>query len=169
MMTPSSGSHFTQTRGPELVLIAGSWEDGPGPVADLAVLSELKERIRTVLMDRINPAVAGRIPRAALRAEVAKLVSEIATEERVQLNKLEEATLATELSDDMVGLGPLEPFLEDEEITDILVNGPFDIYVERHGKLERPPPVFAMRSMWSISRNALPLRSAAASMRQAQW
>jgi pilus assembly protein CpaF len=137
MMTPSSGSHFTQTRGPELVLIAGSWEDGPGPVADLAVLSELKERIRTVLMDRINPAVAGRIPRAALRAEVAKLVSEIATEERVQLNKLEEATLATELSDDMVGLGPLEPFLEDEEITDILVNGPFDIYVERHGKLEK--------------------------------
>ena len=37
----------------------------------------------------------------------------------------------------MVGLGPLEPLLDDEEITDILVNGPYDVYVERHGKLEK--------------------------------
>jgi pilus assembly protein CpaF len=105
--------------------------------ANLAPLAELKERIRTVLMTRIDPTVAGRIPRAALRVEVAKLVSEIATEERVQLNKLEEMALAADLSDDMVGLGPLEPFLEDEEITDILANGPSDIYVERGGKLEK--------------------------------
>ncbi len=45
--------------------------------------------------------------------------------------------LAADLSDDMVGLGPLEPFLDDDEITDILANGPFDVYVERHGKLEK--------------------------------
>ena len=45
--------------------------------------------------------------------------------------------LAVDISDDMVGLGPLEPFLDDDEITDILANGPFDIYVERHGKLEK--------------------------------
>src|SRR5260370_10974428 len=45
--------------------------------------------------------------------------------------------LAADLSDDMVGLGPLEPFLDDEDITDILANGPFDIYVERNGKLEK--------------------------------
>ena len=45
--------------------------------------------------------------------------------------------LAADLSDDMVGLGPLEPFLDHDEITDILANGPFDIYVERNGKLEK--------------------------------
>jgi pilus assembly protein CpaF len=101
------------------------------------VLGELKERIRTVLMTRIDPSVAGRIPRARLRGEVAKLVSEIATEDRVELNKLEEAALAADLSDDMIGLGPLEPFLDDDEITDILANGPFDVYVERRGKLEK--------------------------------
>jgi len=106
-------------------------------LADLAPLNELKERIRTVLLTRIDPTVAGSIPRATLRVEIAKLVSEIATEERVQLNKLEEMALAADLSDDMVGLGPLEPFLEDDEITDILANGPLDIYVERGGKLER--------------------------------
>jgi pilus assembly protein CpaF len=107
------------------------------PIVDLSLFSELKEQIRTVLMTRIDPTVAGRIPRAALRREIAKLVSEIATENRVQLNELEETALAAELSDDMVGLGPLEPLLEDDEITDILANGPFDIYVERCGKLEK--------------------------------
>src|SRR5207247_9993907 len=72
-----------------------------------------------------------------LRGEVAQLVREIATEDREQLNKLEEATLAADLSDDMIGLGPLEPFLDDDEVTDILANGPFDVYVERRGKLEK--------------------------------
>src|SRR5271163_4577308 len=122
---------------PGLVLIPDSAAEFPAPVVDLASLSELKERIRTVLLSRIDPTVAGRMPRAMLRAEVAKLVSEIATEQHVQLNKIEETALATELTDDMVGLGPLEPFLDDEEVTDILANGPFDIYVERHGKLEK--------------------------------
>ena len=88
-------------------------------------------------MSRIDPSVAGRIPRPTLRAEVGKLVTEIATEQRIQLNELEEAALAVELTDDMVGLGPLEPFLEDDDVTDVLVNGPFDVFVERRGKLEK--------------------------------
>jgi pilus assembly protein CpaF len=98
---------------------------------------DLKERVRSVLMGRIDPVVAGRIPRRTLRAEVAILVSAIATEEKIQLNEIEESALAVELTDDMVALGPLEPLLQDDEVTDILVNGPFDIYVERHGKLEK--------------------------------
>jgi pilus assembly protein CpaF len=97
----------------------------------------LKEQIRTALMSRIDPSVAGRIARRTLRAEITKLVSEIATEQRIQLNEIEEAALATELTDDMVGLGPLEPFLEDDYVTDVLVNGPFDVFVERRGKLEK--------------------------------
>ena len=132
-MTTDPDPQITQTRRPGLVLVADTPAEGPMPAAGLTVLNELKERIRTVLMTRIDPTVAGRIPRAALRSEVAKLVSEIATEDRVQLNKLEETALAADLSDDMVGLGPLEPFLDDDEITDILANGPFDIYVERRG------------------------------------
>jgi pilus assembly protein CpaF len=88
-------------------------------------------------MSRIDPAVAGRMSRARLLSEVRLLVSAIATDEKVQLNELEEAALAAELTDDMVGLGPLEPLLQDDEVTDILVNGPFDVYVERYGKLEK--------------------------------
>src|SRR6516225_1863653 len=135
VITIQSERPTTETRRPELGLVGPAVS--PLPVADPALLDKLKERIRTVLMTKIDPSVAGRIPRARLRDEVAQLVSEIATEDRVQLNKLEEAALAADLSDDMVGLGPLETLLEDDQVTDILANGPFDIYVERRGKLEK--------------------------------
>jgi pilus assembly protein CpaF len=135
MMRTGSERPAAETRRPDLVLVGPA--ASPLRVADPALLRELKERIRAVLMTRIDPSVAGRIPRARLRGEVAELVSEIATEDRVQLNKVEETALAADLSDDMIGLGPLEPFLDDDEITDILANGPFDIYVERRGKLQK--------------------------------
>ncbi len=137
MITTSLGRRAADPRRPGLALVSDPSAEFAAPVGDLASLSELKEQIRTVLMSRIDPTVAGRIPRAALRREIAKLVSEIATEDRVQLNKLEEMALAADLSDDMVGLGPLEPLLDDDEITDILANGPFDVYVERNGRLQR--------------------------------
>ena len=108
-----------------------------GLQVDLSRLADLKERVHTKLLERINPVVAASIPRRTLRAEVGLLVSAIATEEKVQLNEAEEAALAVELTDDMVALGPLEPLLQEDEVTDILVNGAFDIYVERHGKLEK--------------------------------
>src|ERR1700739_1090194 len=127
----------TAPRRPGLVLVPNLAGEAPARGFDLALPSELRELIRTVLMSRIDPTVAGRFPRNLLRVEIAKLVSEIATEERIQLNNLEEMALAADISDDMVGLGPLEPFLDDDEITDILANGPFDIYVERHGRLEK--------------------------------
>ncbi len=134
-MMASFGRRIVEAGGRELVLVAG--KSSSGPPADLAGRSELKEQIRTALMSRIDPSVAGRIARQTLRAEIAKLVSEIATEQRVELNEIEESALANELTDDMIGLGPLEPFLEDDEITDILANGPYDVFVERRGKLER--------------------------------
>src|SRR6202045_398461 len=137
MTTTGFGRRVPAPHRPGLVLIPDGPAESPASVVNLGSLSELKERILTVLLSRIDPTVAGRIPRAALRREVAKLVNEIATEDRVQLNKLEEMALAADLSDDMVGLGPLEPLLDDEDITDILANGPVDIYVERNGKLEK--------------------------------
>ena len=135
MMSVPSRRRIIQPGRRELTLVPG--RAGSGPAADLAGRSELKEQIRVALMARIDPSVAGRIPRATLRIEVAKLVSEIASEQRVELNEVEESALAAELTDDMIGLGPLEPFLDDDEITDILANGPFDVYVERRGKLEK--------------------------------
>jgi pilus assembly protein CpaF len=135
MRSAAFGRRLVEPGSRELVVVPS--RPSPGPAADFAGRSELKEQIRTALMARIDPSAAGRIPRATLRAEVAKLVSEIATEQRVELNEIEESALATELTDDMIGLGPLEPFLEDDEVTDILANGPYSVFVERHGKLEK--------------------------------
>ncbi len=135
MRSAGFGRRIVEPSGHELVLIPG--QEAPSAPPELANRDELKEQIRTALMSRIDPSVAGRIPRPTLRAEITKLVSEIATEQRIQLNEIEEGALATELTDDMVGLGPLEPFLEDDNVTDVLVNGPFDIFVERRGKLEK--------------------------------
>jgi pilus assembly protein CpaF len=112
-------------------------ESQRGVEAVLTGRDELKARVREKLMERIDPALAARVPHRVLQAEVRILVSGIATEEKVQLNEKEEAALAIELTDDMIGLGPLEPLLQDDEVTDILVNGPYDIYVEKHGKLEK--------------------------------
>jgi pilus assembly protein CpaF len=134
MRSAGFGRRVTEPGGRKLVLVPDRRQ---GPVVDFAGREELKERIRDALMSRIDPSVASRISRQTLRTEVAKLVSEIATEQRVELNEIEESALAAELTDDMVGLGPLEPFLDDDDITDILANGPFDVYVERRGKLEK--------------------------------
>lgn len=137
MSTAGFGRRMVAIAGPKLTSPADGLEISTAVRLDFSELDSLKERVRAVLMTRIDPSVAGRMPRMRLRAEVATLVSEIATEQRVQLNLPEETSLAIELTDDMTGLGPLEPLLRDEETTDILVNGPFAIYVERHGKLEK--------------------------------
>src|SRR5215470_10061669 len=139
MNTTSSGFGRRQILSPsrELTLVSATTEPAQGLRADLTGREDLKEKVRSVLMSRIDPAVAGRMSRARLLSEVRLLVSAIATEEKVQLNELEETALADELTDDMVGLGPLEPLLQDDDVTDILVNGPFDVYIERQGKLEK--------------------------------
>src|SRR5438477_3866516 len=131
---PGFGRRVIPSEGRALTLVAESPQEG---VRSLPGRDDLKERVRAILLQRIDPVVANSMSRQRLQAEVKLLVSAIATGEKVQLNEIEEGVLAAELTDDMIGLGPLEPLLQDDEITDILVNGPFDIYAERHGKLEK--------------------------------
>ncbi len=134
MSSAGFGRRIIEPGARELVLVPSREAPGTAPELDH---DGLKQQIRIALMSRIDPAVAVRISRTRLRAEITNLVSEIATEQRIQLNEIEEGTLAAELTNDMIGLGPLEPYLEDDEVTDVLVNGPYDIYIERHGKLEK--------------------------------
>jgi pilus assembly protein CpaF len=98
-------------------------------------LIAFKERVRGLLMPRIDPAAAARLPRVQLEREITQLVSEITTENRIQLNEREQRQIAKEIVDDMVGLGPLEPLLDDPTITDILVNSYDRVFAERRGKL----------------------------------
>jgi pilus assembly protein CpaF len=89
------------------------------------------------------PAPAGAtLQPERLLIEVERLIADLATENRVQLNGREQRQLASELVDDMLGLGPLEPLLLDETINDIMVNGPEHTFVERSGKLVQVPVRF---------------------------
>src|ERR1700719_4080729 len=74
--------------------------------------------------------------RAAVEAQLTGWVKELLAETKIQLNFVEQRELVESLVADMLGLGPLEPLIADETVTDIMVNGPKQVYVERRGKLE---------------------------------
>ncbi len=95
-----------------------------------------KNTIQPILLDRIDAAATAKMKRSELRENVSSIVSEIVLEEKLSLNKTEQGVVVTLLIHDMLGLGPLEPLLDDESITDIMVNGPKQVYVETKGKLE---------------------------------
>src|SRR3954470_979128 len=103
---------------------------------------ELKFPPPRQLLDRINlealSSMAGERVRAEIRAAVAKLVEE----EKPPLSLVEKDRVIEEILDEVFGLGPLEPLLQDPTISDILVTTPHLVYVERGGKLYRTPVEF---------------------------
>jgi pilus assembly protein CpaF len=101
-----------------------------------SIIEEAKQRIQPILMERIDVAKAVTLPRTELGSQISDIVSEILVEEKMQLNVNEQSDLITTLLDDMLGLGPLEVLLADDAVTDIMVNGPKQVYVERGGKLQ---------------------------------
>lgn len=84
---------------------------------------EAIDELRILCLGRIDPAAVAAVPGRQLADEVERLIGEIATGRRIQLNGREQRRLAEELVDDMLGLGPLEPLLEDDSIADIMVDG----------------------------------------------
>ena len=108
----------------------------PDPVVETPLVTDVVlNELRNLALSRLDPGSVAGAPPEALIPEVERVISEIATERRIQLNGREQRQMATELVDDMLGLGPLEPLLEDETINDIMVNGPNSVFVERRGKV----------------------------------
>ncbi len=107
----------------------------PAAVPPVSVPNEAIADLRTVCLARLEPSVVAAMSPDRLTSDIERLISEIATERRVQLNGREQRALAEELVDDILGLGPLEPLLEDDSISEIMVNGPQRTFIERGGKL----------------------------------
>ncbi|NBC33825.1 MAG: CpaF family protein [Alphaproteobacteria bacterium] len=99
-------------------------------------LEEAKRRVKPLVLERIDVGAASNLDHASLVRELRSVVSEIREELRIHLTQHEQNELVTALVDDMIGLGPLEALLSDGSVTDIMVNGPSQIYIERSGKLE---------------------------------
>jgi pilus assembly protein CpaF len=98
---------------------------------------DLKVSIHRALLDKINLSVLEKLPREKIRAEIADIISELLAERREALNRTERDALVDDVLDELLGLGPLEPLLQDDSVTDILVNGPKTVFIERNGLLER--------------------------------
>lgn len=100
-------------------------------------LAPIRANIYEVLMLRIDPNAAIRMSRAVLHQEVEEFVQNYVSDHGVQLNLREQRYIATDIVYDMVGFGPLEVVLQEDDVTDVMVNGPEDVYVEKNGKLEK--------------------------------
>ncbi len=119
---------------------AESKSNGQGTERDADIYSETveeaKQTIQPLVMDRLDVSAASQLPRDELSHQLREIVAEVLSEEKLQLNGSEQSAVVELLLDDMLGLGPLEPLLADDTITDIMVNGPYQTYIERGGKLE---------------------------------
>ena len=98
-------------------------------------MSELKVELHKRLLDNLNLAALESATESDLRQEIVSIATEALEEMNFVLNKEERQNLTSELYDEVMGLGPLEPLLKDDTVNDILVNGPQQIFVERDGKL----------------------------------
>jgi pilus assembly protein CpaF len=101
-----------------------------------ALVESAKAQIQPLVLEHMDVAAAAEMPRPAFEAQLTGWVKELLAETKIQLNFAEQRELVESLIADMLGLGPLEPLMSDESITDIMVNGPRQVYIERKGKLE---------------------------------
>lgn len=99
-------------------------------------LSEIKIDLHRELLENLNLAALEKASEAELRGEIASISGEVLQEKSIVLNREDRQQLIKELYDEVTGLGPLEALLKDDTVSDILVNGPQQIFIERGGKLE---------------------------------
>ncbi|MEO5773894.1 MAG: CpaF family protein [Sphingomicrobium sp.] len=101
-----------------------------------ASVHRIKEQVLPRLLERVDPEAAATLSKDELAEEFRPIISEVLTELKINLNRREQFALEKVLVDELLGLGPLEELLADPSITDIMVNGPEQTFVERKGKLE---------------------------------
>jgi pilus assembly protein CpaF len=102
---------------------------------------DLKTRVQNKLLSELDPSMD--ITRTdEVRRTIQDLFEQILAEENIVLSRPERARLFEQIAAEILGFGPLQPLLEDDTITEIMVNGPKNVYVERKGKLHRVPVTF---------------------------
>ena len=101
------------------------------------VLEPVRSRVHREMLARLDLPQLEKMSAESLRAELQWLAGQIMDEFRIALNESERRQVIQGIQDEMLGLGPLEPLLADPGISDILVNGPQQTWIERRGKLER--------------------------------
>jgi pilus assembly protein CpaF len=141
-------AEFIPVEEPSPTLEGVSWTVFPDPASEPVLqapdvnllqsdkLLDAKVRLHRRLIEEINLQALERLPEDQIRAHIQQLVSQYILVEWLALNAQELNDFVSEILDEMTGLGPLEPLLKDGSISDILINGHENVYVERGGILE---------------------------------
>src|SRR5215472_15851489 len=103
---------------------------------------ELKTRIHRQLIERLDLAKLDLLPLDAVQQQIRRIVEDMLVADDTPLSRQEREQLVVEVEHETFGLGPLEPLMQDASVSDILVNGPKTVYVERRGRLERTHVIF---------------------------
>jgi pilus assembly protein CpaF len=107
----------------------------PAPAA--ASMPQIKTRVHRRILERLNLSTLDKLGRDEVVATIAKVVQDLVAQEQLPLNVGERELLVRQVVDEIFGLGPVEPLMQDPDVADILVNTYDQVYVERHGKLVR--------------------------------
>jgi pilus assembly protein CpaF len=111
----------------------GSNANGP----EASLFEKLKLRVQARLLEKIDVTKLEEAGYAALLGEITSVINELIQQDKLLLTDVDRTRLLESTTSDMLGLGPLEPLLQDNDISDILVNGAHEVWVERKGKLYR--------------------------------
>lgn len=103
---------------------------------------ELKRQIHAKLVERLDLSRFKEMNLEVMRRDIRRAIEHLCDTENPLLNRIERERLIEEILDETLGLGPLEPLLKDPSVSEIMVNGPKKIYVERRGKIEKSEVVF---------------------------
>jgi len=113
------------------------------PVTNVQEFQRLKTRLHQRIVDSIDFSKVEQMDEEELRRQVRALASYLCAEETVSLPEEWRESMVQEIMDEIYGYGPLQPLMDDPEVTDILVNGPSRVFVERNGVLEPTDVQFA--------------------------
>ena len=111
--------------------------DGAGAGTGTHYFQQVKSRVHRRLIERLNLSSLERVSRDQVIDAIRKVVHDLISQEMVALNFEEREALVSQVLDEIFGLGPLEPLIQDPEISDILVNTYKHIFIERNGRLEK--------------------------------
>jgi pilus assembly protein CpaF len=113
-------------------------ESSAAPIAgSMGFLAELRARVQDRLVERIDVTKLEEAGSTALLVQISEVINELISEDKVLLTAADRAKLVKSVTNDMLGLGPLEPILQDNDVSDIMVNGHAEVWIERFGRLIR--------------------------------
>jgi pilus assembly protein CpaF len=104
-------------------------------------LREVKFRIQSRVIQDLDPKL-DLTNQVEVRRQIEEIFGRVIDEEGLALTRAERVRMLEQITDEIIGLGPLEPLLRDETVTEIMVNGPRQVYIERNGRLELTNVVF---------------------------